>query len=323
MRWFPFARDRDRSDADPASRPEREHHARWSFQEGDEIAPGRHVLRPLGGGSRYEVHLAWDETLFALAVVKLLRPNQTGEARALRELRREAELLQRLAHPSLVRGFGAVLDGSHPHLLLEHVEGPTLHRLIRRHGALPLQQVLPLALHVLAVLHYLAAREVVHLDLKPGNIVMSGPPRVIDLSIARSVADARTLRTAIGTDPYMPPEQCVPAERGAALGPAADVWAAGATLHHAASGGVPFPRSRGDASSSDPSVRFPQLHADPAPLPATVPGAFAAVVARMLAKDPAARPTAREAAEALEPLATGVPQRLVPSRRHGLVPPLW
>lgn len=104
-------------------------------------------------------------------------------------------LLDRLAHPALVRGFGGVLDGERPHLLLEHVEGPTLERLLRRHGPLPLEQLLPLALHVVAALQFMAAERIAHLDVKPGNIVMSAPPRLIDLSIARSFEDAAPLRS--------------------------------------------------------------------------------------------------------------------------------
>jgi serine/threonine protein kinase len=150
---------------------------------------------------------------------------------------------------------------------------------------------------------------------------MSGPPRVIDLSIARSLAEAIALRRPIGTDAYMAPEQCAPGGGSPAIGPACDVWAAGATLHHAATGKVPFPRERGAGASADPRIRFPQLHAAPELLPETIPPELRALLRRMLARDPAARPTAREAAEALEPLAAAAPRRLVPSRRGGLVPP--
>jgi eukaryotic-like serine/threonine-protein kinase len=171
-------------------------HASWDFEEGAEIAPGRTVLRALGGGSRFEVHLVWDDRWFAVMVAKLLRPDQVEDERALRELRAEAELLGRLAHPVLLRGFDAVLDGPRPHVLVEHLEGPTLRRLIRRGGPLPMPQLLPLALHVAAALHYLSVEEVVHLDVKPDNIVMGVPPRLIDLSVARSVESARRISGA-------------------------------------------------------------------------------------------------------------------------------
>ena len=106
----------------------------------------------------------------------------------------EVEALDALAHPALVRSFGAALDGAHPHVLIEHLEGPSLRRLIRRDGRLPLQQLLPLAAQVAGALQYMAQAGYVHLDVKPDNIVMGVPPRLIDLSIAR------TLERAAGTE---------------------------------------------------------------------------------------------------------------------------
>ena len=171
--------------------------SRWDFEAATPIAPGRPVLKRLGGGTRYEVYLAWDERLCSLVVAKILRPDRTEDARALQELEREAEMVGRLAHPILLRGFGAVLDGPHPHLVVEHLEGPTLRRLIRRGGSLPLEQLLPLAINIAAALHYLSVEEVVHLDVKPSNIVMGVPPRLIDLSLART---ARARREAAKPD---------------------------------------------------------------------------------------------------------------------------
>ncbi len=69
----------------------------WGLAEGDEIAPGRSVLRLLGGGNDYEVYLVWDDKLFAVMVAKLLRPDLAEEERSLRSLRREAEALEALA----------------------------------------------------------------------------------------------------------------------------------------------------------------------------------------------------------------------------------
>jgi serine/threonine protein kinase len=162
----------------------------WGLQEGDEIAPGRSLLRRIGSGRRYEAMLVWDDHRLAVLVAKVLRPDQAGSPAARVDLEHEAALLARLAHPVVVRGFGAVLDGRFPHLVLEHLDGPTLHELLARDGALALEQLLPLALHVASALHYLAAEGVVHLDVKPSNIVMGGPPRLIDLSVARTLEEA-------------------------------------------------------------------------------------------------------------------------------------
>jgi serine/threonine protein kinase len=276
----------------------------WGFMEGDELAPGRTVLRQIGGGRRYEVFLVWDDHRLAVLVAKVLRPDQASDAAGLRDLGREADALARLAHPAIVRGFDAVTDGRFPHLLIEHLEGPTLCDLILRDGALSAEQVLPLGLHVAAALHYLAGEGMVHLDVKPDNIVMGAPPRLIDLSVARPVEEAGRLRSPIGTDGYMAPEQCDP-DRGP-IGPAADVFGLAATLWHAVGGRRPFPRA-GDE-------RFPQLTRDPDPLPRRVPKPMAALLRAALDRDPAARPTAAELAHGFEPLVAALPRRLVLGR---------
>jgi serine/threonine protein kinase len=134
--------------------------------EGEEIVAGRVALELLGGGRRYEAYLAWDEHLHALVVAKLLRPGLVSDDRALEALAAEARLLGALAHPLLLRSFGAVLDGPRPHVVLEHIEGPRLSTLIRRSG-LALEQLLPLGLDLVRLLRYLAAEQVLRLDVKP------------------------------------------------------------------------------------------------------------------------------------------------------------
>ena len=289
--------------------------ASWAFAEGDAIAPGRTVLRHLGGGSRYEVHLVWDDRRFAVMVAKVLRPDQTEDPVALRDLRKEVEALERLAHPVIVRGFDAVLDGPHPHVLIEHLEGPTLRALLRRHGPLPLAQLLPLALHVAAALHYMAQEGFVHLDVKPDNIVMGVPPRLIDLSVARTFERAAHITGLVGTDAYMAPEQCDPERYPGAIGPPADVWGLGATLFHAVAGSVPFPREEGARRAEDLRVRFPQLVDTPVDLPSSAPPALVELIEAALAFDPAARPTAADLALGLEPLVAALPRKMVLGRR--------
>src|SRR5688500_153632 len=104
-------------------------YASWELDEGDELIPGRTVVKAIGGGNRYEVFLVWDEELFSLAVAKVLRPDQAAAERALRELGEEARALEQLAHPVLIRSFGAILEGPRPQVLIEHLEGPSLRRL--------------------------------------------------------------------------------------------------------------------------------------------------------------------------------------------------
>jgi serine/threonine protein kinase len=182
--------------------------------------------------------------------------------------------------------------------VLEHIEGPRLSTLVRRYGPLPADQLLPLALQLLAAVHYMAGEGFVHLDVKPSNIIMSGPPRLIDLSIARSVERAAELEDAIGTDDFMAPEQCLP-EPGA-VGPAADVWGIGATLYKALVGELPYPE--GEREAGDPTERWPQLREPVTPPPASMPIELTGPIMDCLRRDPAERPAAGEVADRLEPV---------------------
>lgn len=277
--------------------------AGWELPEGAEIAPGRCVLEKLGGGKRYEVYRAWDERLFAEVVVKIVRPDQVGHSRAVPDLEREALTLERLAHPMLVRHFGVVLDGDRPHIVLEHLPGPTLRALIKSDGALAIEQVISLGAGVCGVLHYMSTESVVHLDVKPSNIVMQAPPKLIDLSVSRSLEAAAKRKRPIGTRKYMSPEQCVP-DRLGPISSAADIWGAGATLYEAASGRRAFETPARGALPDDAPVerRYPQLVSDPAPLPDSVPARVGALILSCLERDPRARPTAAAAARAFAEL---------------------
>ncbi len=289
-------------------------HSRWEFREEDEIVPGLTALELLGGGLRYEAYLAWHERMRALVVAKIVRPELVEDRATLAGLQREIELLERLDHPIVVRSFGGQVDGPRPHVVLEHLEGPRLSSLQRRHSLL-LEQLVALAIEISAALHYLAAEGLVHLDVKPSNIIMGGPPRLIDLSVARTLEQCATLRSPVGTDAYMAPEQAmVPSDQ---LGPPADVWGLGATLHEAVTGHRPFQKRGRDPSRLE--ERFPQLSEDPPELPAHVPAALKESIMGCLARDPAARPTPAELGDRLQLVLQDLPKpklsRLKPRRR--------
>jgi serine/threonine protein kinase len=277
----------------------------WGFDEGAEIYAGRYALRLLGGGRRYEAYLAFDEELLATVVVKILRPSRARDERALQGLACELRALQALNHPVIARGFGGVLGGERPHICVEFLEGPRLSTLIRKFGPLPVEQLIPLAVQLSSALHYMHARRMVHLDVKPKNIIMGAPPRLIDLSIARSFRDAAALDVAVGTDAYMAPEQCVPTP--GRVGAPADIWGLGVTLYEAVAGEIPFPRGSDDE-------RHPQVNLAPRPLDGRVPGAIADLVDGCLRRDPRERPTARDLNDRLEPLVAALPRRVVLSR---------
>lgn len=271
----------------------------WGFTHGDEIVPGRHAVRFLGGGSRYEAYLAWDDAMYALVAMKVVRPERTEDTGALAGLAGEVLALARLNHPVIVRLFDAELEGERPHVVLEYLDGPRLSTLLRRYG-LAIEQTLSLGLQLCSALHYLAGQQIVHLDLKPRNIIMAGPPRLIDLSVARPVERLPDISSPVGTDAYMAPEQADP-DRFDAIGYPSDVWGLGVCLYEALAAELPFPPG---------PERFPQLTADPAPLPPRlrVPPPLAEVVMACMAFAPAERPTPAEVAATLEPLVDALPR---------------
>jgi serine/threonine protein kinase len=276
----------------------------WGFDEGEEIAPGRFAVSLLGGGRGHEAYLAWDDRLFSLVVAKILRPHLVGEGAARRQLAAEAGAYGELQHPVLPRSFGAFLDGRRPHLVLEFLDGPRLSTLVRKQGYLAVEHALPLALQLCSALHYMDREGWVHLDVKPKNVVMGAPPRLIDLSIARTLEGAARTAGPIGTDAYMAPEQCgLPGHGG--IGPPADIWGLGVTVYESITGHLPFPVGR---VGSEPLERFPQLAHDPIPFPKGIPPALGDPILSCLHERPEARPTAQELADVLQPLAAALPK---------------
>jgi serine/threonine protein kinase len=277
----------------------------WQLAEGDAITPELTAVRLLGGGSSYEAYLAFDEVTYSPVVVKTVRPALVGDRSTLRGLRREAHALATVNHPVVVRGLRHVPEGDRPHLVLEHLDGPRLSTLIRRYGPLQEQQYLPLAIEIAAALHYLRHLGWTHLDIKPSNIIMGAPARLIDLSVARTVEAAADLTSPIGTDAYLAPEQAAPPATGRP-GPASDVWGLAATLFEAVAGYRAF--DDGDLDSDDVTVRYPQLVDEPYELPERVPDEVVKVILAGLEKDPAQRPAPHEVAEALEPVLARQPR---------------
>jgi serine/threonine-protein kinase len=266
----------------------------WSFEEGDEIDDGLVALSLLGGGRRYEAYLAHDEAMWTTVVVKIVRPALVSESRTLEGLAAEQHNLETLNHPYLPRSFGAILEGERPYLVQEFLEGPRLSTLIRKYGRLPLEQLIPLAVQLASAIHYMHGREMVHLDVKPSNIIMAAPPRLIDMSIAMSFNDVSTLR-----DP-----------KNNTVGPSADIWGIGVTLYEAVNGRLPFPRTE----RRDGKTYYPQLDNEPAPHDPEVPLSLTEIIDSTLLREPSGRPSAREVAEALEPLVAALPRKPVLSR---------
>jgi eukaryotic-like serine/threonine-protein kinase len=220
-------------------------------------------------------------------VAKVVRPDRAGEEPVRRALLAEGRLLLSLSHENVVRAH-EVIEGPDVVVILEMLRGETLRRALAAASAgLPVRDVAVLGTHVCSALGYLHDRGIVHLDLKPSNVVIDGGvAKLIDFSIARAPGP---LRKRAGTRRYMSPEQA----RGGEVGPPADVWGAGMVLYQAATGRHVF-EARGDG--------YPQLARRPEPvarLRSRLPRRLARAIDAALDPDPAARPTVGELAGAL------------------------
>lgn len=244
------------------------------LEPGEKVAPHLTVVAPIDRGGRDPVYIVWNSNTWCAMCCKLFRrPSQA---------RWEAQALARLAHPGIVR---LLEDGAPRYLLTEFLEGPSLRRLIRSRpgGRLAMADALRVAIHLGSALTHLHGRGLLHLDVKPANVIVTRRrPILFDLGSACS-HDGRKLRSPQGTDAYMAPEQC----RAGVPAPASDVFGLGVTLFEMLTGARPFPE--GDDAKPFPQLRLParRLRA----LRPRLPGELDRIVAACLLPDPADRPT--------------------------------
>jgi len=199
---------------------------------GTVLAPGYVALRLLSRGHRLDVYDAWSEGRRCRCVVKIARPDRAGEPGVRRQLLEEGALLRRLDHPHWVRLYD-VIDGERAALILETLPGATLSAVLDDRRRLCADDAMVLGAQLASALGYLHDRGWLHLDLTPGNVVVTGGmARVIDLSLARRPGPSRR---GAGTAGYRSPEQVA----GDPVGSATDVWGLGLLLHEALSGREP------------------------------------------------------------------------------------
>jgi hypothetical protein len=206
--------------------------------------PGYKLIRPLGEGAMGVVYLAEDQRRnqeVALKVLKV-RGELSSEDRA--RFAREINTSAQLTHPNIIR----VLDcGEAPPYLyyaMEYVPGKSLKSWIGSHGALPLTSVLRVSVQVADALEHARARNVVHRDVKPENIIVQsdGHAKLADFGLAKNMLTSGASGLTrpgdgLGTLPYMPPEQIADALYADHR---SDIYSLGATIYHMLTGETPF-----------------------------------------------------------------------------------
>ncbi|WP_405983157.1 serine/threonine-protein kinase [Streptomyces sp. NBC_00158] len=256
--------------------------------------------RRLGAGGMGVVYLGSDRRGQRVAL-KVIRPDLAEDQEFRSRFAREVSAARRIRGGCTARLVAADLDAERPWFATQYVPGPSLHDKVAEEGPLTAAQIAAIGAALSEGLVAVHEAGVVHRDLKPSNILLSPKgPRIIDFGIAWATG-ASTLThvgTAVGSPGFLAPEQV----RGAAVTPATDVFALGATLAYAATADSPF----GHGSSEVMLYRV--VHEEPHLV--GVPDALAPLVRACLAKDPEERPTTLQLSMRLKEIAAREAQGL-------------
>ncbi len=263
------------------------------------IAGRYRLLDPIGRGAMGVVWRGRDELLHRDVAVKEVQlasgaPGDAGYERTLREARAAAQL----NHPGVVTVFDILEEAGSPWIVMELVQGRSLDQLIAEDGPLPPRHAAALGGGLVSALAAAHAAGVLHRDVKPANVLVTGDGRAVltDFGIAKIGTDSGLTMTGmvVGTPGFTAPERI----RGEAATPASDLWSLGATLYAAVEGRGPFERTGGVAAVCAGVVREEPPRAPSA-------GPLGPVIEALMRRDPADRPTAAAAAAVLAEAAGG------------------
>jgi serine/threonine-protein kinase len=292
-----------------------------------ELFAGRYqVERLIGRGAMGAVWAAMDQEVGDRVALKLLtNPGEHGDVEeAAERFRREVRLARRVTHRNAARIFDLGTYEGVLYLTMELIDGVSLDQVLQRDAPLSPERAAEIGRQIALGLDAAHQVDVVHRDLKPGNVLIEAGGRVVltDFGLARATAGDPKLthgQLFAGTPSYMAPEQV----RGEAVGPTTDVYALGVVLFEMLTGRCPFVR---DTAVATAMARLEEDAPDPATL-VPLPPTLAQLIASCLDRVPARRPPAASAlATALAPFAraqTGVPvgTRVAPDSARTLLAP--
>jgi eukaryotic-like serine/threonine-protein kinase len=263
------------------------------------------IERELGGGGMSRVFVATEVALDRHVVIKVLPPDLAPGLNVDR-FRREIQLAAKLQHPHIVPLLSAGAAGGLLYYTMPLIEGESLRAKLAREGELPVAEAIRILTEVADALAYAHAHGLIHRDIKPDNVLLSGKHAVVtDFGVSKALASATggssvtSIGVALGTPAYMAPEQ---AAADPSMDHRADIYALGVLAYELLSGQPPF--------SGHSAQQVMAAHATQTPQPLTrsraaVPPALETLVQRCLAKRPADRPqSAGEVLGALEGMAT-------------------
>jgi TolB-like protein/tetratricopeptide (TPR) repeat protein len=260
--------------------------------------------RELSGGGMSRVFVAREIALDRRVVIKVLPPELAADVNAER-FRREIALAARLQHPHIVPLLTAGEINGLPYFSMPFIEGESLRTTLDRAGELPIATAVRYLREVASALAYAHANRVVHRDIKPDNVLISGGAAMVtDFGVAKAISAAALpqrggqltgLGIALGTPAYMAPEQAAADPSADAR---ADLYAFGATAYELLTGQPPFSGRPVQALLAAHAVEIPEPVDRRRP---AIPSGLATLVMRCLEKRPADRPqTATEVVQTLD-----------------------
>lgn len=275
----------------------------------DTLGSAYSIERELGGGGMSRVFLAEETALGRKVVVKVLPPDLIAGVNVER-FKREIQVAARLQHAHIVPVLTAGETEGAPYYTMPFVEGESLRARIARTGPLPIAEAIGVLRDVAKALAYAHERGLVHRDIKPDNVMLSGgSAMVVDFGIAKAISAARTdapnatltqVGTAIGTPAYMAPEQ---AAGDPATDHRADIYAFGCMAYEALAGRPPF------VATSPMKLLAAHMSETPQPvstLRPDTPETLAALIHGCLEKEPEKRPqSAADVARMLDTVTSG------------------
>ncbi|MCV7281501.1 serine/threonine protein kinase [Mycolicibacterium flavescens] len=251
------------------------------------VLDGRYrVDTMIATGGMSAVYRGLDLRLDRPVAVKIMDSRYAGDTQFLTRFQREARAVARLAHPGVVAVFDQGIDGQHPFLVMELVEGGTLRELLRERGPMPPHAAAAVLGPVLGGLSAAHRAGLVHRDIKPENVLISdaGDVKIADFGLVRAVADAKITSTSVilGTAAYLSPEQVSTGDAG----PGSDVYGVGIMTYELLTGRTPF---TGDTALTVAYQRMDNDVPPPSSVITGVPPQFDELVLRATDRDPARR----------------------------------
>ncbi len=201
--------------------------------------------RELGGGGMSRVFLAHEVALGRRVVIKVLLPELAAGV-SVDRFRREIQLAAQLQHPHIVPLLSAGESNGLPYFTMPYIDGETLGVKLARTGELPVSETVRILRDVASALAYAHEKGVMHRDVKPGNVLISGGVAVVtDFGVAKAVSASTELGAtrltsvgvALGTPAYMAPEQ---ASGDPSIDHRADIYALGVVTYEMLAGRTPF-----------------------------------------------------------------------------------